>query len=316
MSFAEHIGSFNGRIAEARPDDLGAGTTSSSVGALWTATRGPMAEAMSPDASPADRQALFDRWVDALGLPLRQDVRTLGVTRYMEATETSLLLLESPETLEFTKEIAVEMTSLADRRAGRRTDARLLRELATANRRQRIILLITEIDGELQAELDARNLAAAGGVRDFVVLAQRRERTIAFHQGPLPSRPRPPRTIIVNAKEKNSVPIRDELPIFPVLEQLKRLNPGDVALLTSDANRILDVFEGVEEEDERVELSLLQDGAARRLLIIPHDGLQARPFGGGRHSLQLSLDRERWPTSDPPDETNRYCAAAVLNLRL
>ena len=73
-SFDEHIQSFDGAIDVIEPDALGAGMTGSTVAAVLRETSSEIAVAMSSDGDAAARQSLFERWIAALGLPLRDEI--------------------------------------------------------------------------------------------------------------------------------------------------------------------------------------------------------------------------------------------------
>jgi hypothetical protein len=110
-SFEDHVRSFDGTVASLGPDALGGGTTTSTVAALWSATRTAVAAAMAPGADAGARQALFDRWIRALGLPLRVDLARLSVGAVRDPSGAAVaLLLESPEPLDFTTEITATLS--------------------------------------------------------------------------------------------------------------------------------------------------------------------------------------------------------------
>ena len=104
-SFGDHIGSWDGRLAELAPDALGPGTTGATVAELWSSTAADVAAAMAAEAPSAERERVFATWVAGLGLPLRDDVTTLELSRVVEGAQTRALLIESPEALDFTEEI-------------------------------------------------------------------------------------------------------------------------------------------------------------------------------------------------------------------
>ena len=110
VSFEEHIESFNGKIDVIAPNALGAGTTASSTAALWSATQADIHTAMQLGSDPTTRQALFDRWVNELGLPLKDELTRLEISRFVSANKTELFLLESPEPLDFTEEITITLS--------------------------------------------------------------------------------------------------------------------------------------------------------------------------------------------------------------
>ena len=108
-SFEEHVGSWSGRIDDLVPDALGSGTTSATVAQLWSDTRDEVIAAMAPGAASADRERVFAAWSAALGLALKDDVTSLEVSRYVDGALTRALLIESPEPLDFTQEIAATL---------------------------------------------------------------------------------------------------------------------------------------------------------------------------------------------------------------
>ncbi|MED7924381.1 hypothetical protein SMD20_09070 [Nonomuraea sp. LP-02] len=101
-SFAEHIRSFRGALPALGPEAMGPGTTTSTVATLSAEP--------APGGDPAARQRTFDRWISALGMPVEQDVSSLRLIRYVEDGATALLLLQTPEPLDFTSETQLQLT--------------------------------------------------------------------------------------------------------------------------------------------------------------------------------------------------------------
>ena len=66
---------------------------------------------MAPGAADADRERVFAMWSSALGLALKDDVTRLEVSRWVEGAVARALLVESPEPLDFTQEIAATLTA-------------------------------------------------------------------------------------------------------------------------------------------------------------------------------------------------------------
>ena len=97
-SFDDHIQSFKGVIDVIEPDALGAGADRV-VGrdVCFSETSARMTAAMQPDGDLAARQALFERWIGALGLPLKDEVNALEVSRFVADGKSQLMLFESPE---------------------------------------------------------------------------------------------------------------------------------------------------------------------------------------------------------------------------
>src|SRR5439155_21254575 len=103
-TFHEHVLSWPGTFDVLVPDALGPGTTASTASALWAATSADVAAAMQPDAEPSARDRVFGRWTEDLGLPLKDEVPGLEISRFDVGGGTPCLLLESPEPLDFTTE--------------------------------------------------------------------------------------------------------------------------------------------------------------------------------------------------------------------
>jgi hypothetical protein len=108
-SFGDHINSFTGVFDVILPDALGPGTTTSTTTELVNSPDTAIASVMLPNADPAKRQIVFDRWVAALGLPLKDDVTSLEISRFERSGGTEFLLIESPEPLDFTEEITLRL---------------------------------------------------------------------------------------------------------------------------------------------------------------------------------------------------------------
>lgn len=108
-SFHEHVQSWRGELQTILADAMGPGTTSATVSALASSTQADVSSAMQPDAPPEARDALFARWIAGLGLPLRDEVTRLEISRFVVGTQTECLLVESPEPLDFTEEVSVTL---------------------------------------------------------------------------------------------------------------------------------------------------------------------------------------------------------------
>jgi hypothetical protein len=108
-SFTDHVGSFQAPLDVIAANALGPGTTTATTAGLYAATSGAIAAAMQPAAEAGQRQALFERWTRELGLPLRDEVNQLELSRFPGGTQVELFLLESPEPLDFTEEIQTEL---------------------------------------------------------------------------------------------------------------------------------------------------------------------------------------------------------------
>jgi hypothetical protein len=63
-------------------------------------------------------------------------------------------------------------------------------------------------------------------------------------------------------------------------------------------------------------VQVLQNGDGHRALVIPLAGSGAIALSPGRHRLTFRLTRERWPTTDLPDDLSTYVREATIALDL
>jgi len=331
-SFGDHVGSWSGRLDIAAPDALGPGSTTATVGGLWASGAADVTAAMAPGAPAAERERVFAAWTAALGLPLKDDVTALELTRVTDGDRTQALLIESPEPLDFTGEVTVGLVfrkhvgglppvhpvpplppgpirSLRDR-----LEALVATPLRPVQPRLRLpgvdetILDVEVLPAGLRLTLhpalaNAGELAVAavdeGGTAQLFrglvrpgFLPGQPALMLAHPEGPLPALPRGSELLPELA---GAVPDTVLLAARDLLALLGRfhIQPGDV--------------------DVPVPVQVLQSGDARRALVIPADG---GPFEAGRHRLTLHLSRRRWPTTDPADDVNAYQGEATVPLDL
>jgi hypothetical protein len=330
-SFTDHIGSFEGPPDIIDPDALGPGTTTTTTGALLSATSAAIGAAMEPEADPALRQTLFERWVSELGLPLKDEVNQLEISRFLDGGKTQFFLLESPEALDFTEEIRFALSrrdrvihpppvvggttgtktdKLARRKAQAREDLGFVIGAPVKTASKNALVDVTKQDGVLEIVVDTAALpdrttpllvveaAAKGGERRLVVYA-------------VPALP---------AKAKGQVRLRAEKTdeIIPDLRrsplvsaELAALQAGTFALVTRDLRKILGLF-GVTFVWTPLTTVILQDSTGKRALIVPGGSGVAKPLAAGTYRLKFDLNRQRWQTTDPPDELNQYSRSVTL----
>ncbi len=312
VSFAEHIGSFAGALAVARPNDLGPGSTITNVAGLWTATRTEITAAMLPDADATARQDLFDRWGSGLGLPIRPEVRALALTQFTQTAQPDLILLESPEPLDFTKDVTLELVRVQSQPQARvlarppRVAVRpgviataaggvLTRNFPTRlpelepDRRRAIILSVAAIKRATGSSWTRWHSlkAALSRTRSW---SQNEPQAVSFSTGARwRGRHAAPSKSSSMCWRNSALPSLDPAPPIPILKALKNLAVGVFALLNAEVTEIVDVFMPPQPEPP-IDLAVLQDGIGSRALLIPHRGAVHAPLETGTYELEI-LDR-------------------------
>lgn len=344
-SFAEHVSSWEGRLDEVAPNTLGPGTTTSTVAALWSATASEVAAVMAPTAASADRERVFARWIRELGLPLKDDVTAFELSRFAVGGQTRLLLIESPEPLDFTEEITLSLvhrrrvgpvfepptTSVGTLagvsrrvRPGRGFDERIAERLdrlvrvspppgapgGGAPRGLNGVRDAVPTAGGIRVEVDA-SLASAGEV---VVVEVGAEGTATMFRGRARATRREAQFAIVDA-EPIAGPSLGAAGMHLLARNLEEASPGSVLVLTSDLARILGHLPP-HFEDDPVDVRVIQNGDGRKAIVVPVDATGAIGLATGRYRLTARLERKRWETTDAADDLNTYESEAVLSLSL
>lgn len=336
-SFGDHMNSFQGPPDVIEPDSLGPGTTTNTTAALYGATGGQMAAAMQPEADSAVRQELFERWTRELGIPLKDEVDRLEISRFAVSGQTRLLLLESPEALDFSQEIQLRL-SRRDRvpfpfpfelaaaapppsRKVRiaRDRERLLRleagasPAATAGLKPTLLDVSPSGEGRIDLNLDLTALKeSAPGEKLVIVQALGRgaDRRLRVYAASAPAASRG--EAMVRARQTDEVKTLGPVSSL-VTSKLAKLEEGAFALLRHDLQNIFDIFRP-RFVWTALDSNVLQDATGRRALVIPVSGSGALALGPGTYRLRFDLSRNRWETSDPHDDLNRYQRTATLIL--
>lgn len=108
-TFHEHIQSWPGTLDAVGANALGAGTTTNTVAGLWSATESDVLAAMQAEADRAARDAVFGRWAKELGLPLKDEVSRVEISRLDGSGGVLAFLIESPEPIDFTQEVTATL---------------------------------------------------------------------------------------------------------------------------------------------------------------------------------------------------------------
>lgn len=92
------------------------------------------------------------------------------------------------------------------------------------------------------------------------------------------------------------------------------LRLGDRLVLDANDSFTGLVFERIETP---VDVRVLQNGGDDQILVIPVDGAgTAAPLAAGQYLLRFQMERQRWETSDAADNLNTYARETTLTLRL
>jgi len=321
-SFEEHIGSWSGRLDDLGPDLLGPGTTTATVAQLWATSSGDVTKVMDPGAAPADRERVFAGWTAGLGLATRDDVTALGLSRYVEEAQTRALLIESPEPLDFTADIAVALIGRQVRhprpprpRPPIFDERTLAHRLTTIARQPELPLPVrggrpSIADAIIDVEVDRASLrlqlhSSLANAGEVAVVVTTADGALDLYRGivrPPWLRGRPAVLVAALVGPLGHIPPGSDL-----AAELQAARPGALFLLTSDLIELIGRWDMLPVEvDVPVDVRVLQNGDARRALVIPITGGAASVLPVGPYRLTLSLARKRWETTDPTDDINSY----------
>lgn len=106
-SFAEHIASYDGLLPAMAAGAFGGAPVP--VGTVLTQHAGDITAAMAAAADPQQRQRLFDAITAALGFGLRKYPTAVSVTRLTDQNGTLGLVVESPEPISLSREVALKL---------------------------------------------------------------------------------------------------------------------------------------------------------------------------------------------------------------
>jgi hypothetical protein len=104
VSFEQHIQSSGSRTLEI-PTGAATEDEVQVISDLYTATSAEISQLVQAGADASSRSSLFQRWAEALSLPLVQQPRTLSISRLQNVSGTLLLMIEGPEPLRFSDEV-------------------------------------------------------------------------------------------------------------------------------------------------------------------------------------------------------------------
>ena len=103
-SFEQHIQS-SGNVTLVLPAGMTNPGEAQVISDLYESTQAEMQALMQKGADPLSRHTLFQRWADALMLPMVQQPQAFSISRLQDEAGTLLFVLESPEPLMFSQEL-------------------------------------------------------------------------------------------------------------------------------------------------------------------------------------------------------------------
>jgi hypothetical protein len=314
-SFAAHIQSWDGNLPELMPDDMGAGTTSTTVAALWSATAADVAQVMQPNVAPLEREALFSRWATDLGLALRAAPERTSLATFAEGTATRMIVLESPEPIDFTEEVTVTLSRVTyrvvkpvlpdafdpvlpierDKRFSGNQFSKQTSEELKSNRKamRRPEYFLKELtDAAMSEDTSPETLDTVRTLELFEVADDG----------------------VPNLRDVKTNRLEDRDTALGVRELLKERNIGDRLVIDAGELPSRALLERVETP---VEVKVLQNGVSNKALIIPVDGAgNAVEVTDGQYLLRFQMTRKRWNTSDATDDLNTYERETSVTLRI
>ena len=313
-SFAEHLGSFDGTAGTLSTGALG-GTPLAGAVALGKALAG-RAAVMASSADPQQRQMAFDALLTDLCIGLREGPLAVSIDRIFDSTGTLGLLLQSPDPISFTRDVALKLT--------RRTRVWVPGRRLWPFKFDRGPSVLNH--GSHLAEFEAARLAALAPGREQRMAADAEAlhvlHSVEFSVSGLRlsgRRKLEPNDRIVRANERSDgtwievygAPdggVARLLETGPAASFTRRSDLGPAALFKPGQFGLFNphrpiVFGQWENRDVAVPLVALSNGVeTAALLLSPTAALLA----AGRYTLTFTFDRDRWLTSVPGDPEQHY----------
>jgi hypothetical protein len=349
-SFPEHIGTFSGAIDELAPEMLGVGTSPSAPAAIFS--RSEIVTAMKPETLPEERQAVFEKWIQGAGVPIKADVQKLELSSYRVGNQSWFLLLESPEALDFTEEITCALTRRTWVSSSPTRPSRPFEALGPRIDRQRPSSAPSAAVRASRDALRAGVLARESAAGSAFVAGAKTEPILVIHDavksGPglritveATEAARPAGRLIFAETGEDSASTRyfiashgklaagapvvlDALPMQPPPDWTpppkpvipEGIKPGAIWGVTLDLVPVTPVFPTGNYVWQPVGLLPLQDATGRRALLFPLAGDGIAALASASYRLELTLSRLRWHTTSVADTTNHYNDSATMTFQL
>lgn len=331
VSFEQHIQSAGNRTYHLLPEDLAGGDKVQTIADLYAATSSEIVPLMQPGADAALRLSLFQRWAEAISLPLVQQPQALTITRLEAEAGTALILLESPEPLRFSEELVLtvekETTGLPP--APPPPGIRALEPLIPPELQALEERFEQEVRGVRAIEIRQDRVFVAMGNRLLQRLPQapRYALTALPHAGRLKyflfelsfAAISPDLTRVTGLlRDENSFHVIFHSALIQALgEMIRNIQANGLFLLDNQGALIEELLLPDLSAPSFVPqfFRLLGNGNETRALLIPLDGPDGSPttWTGGKYRFHFQLDRKRY-RQETPDPHAAYQRDAGLEL--
>lgn len=310
-SFATHLSSWDGTLPALNAGALGAVPTP--IATVLTAHATDLPGLMAAATDPQERQRAFDAIVSALGIGLRKNNITVTVTRLTDANGTFGLALESPEPISLTRDVTltliqhtrvwipgptppprpgpVQFTTLAlpsplttnpVQTGSEPTASADLSQLTFGTQR----ITETAPTGLAPGDLVASVMTGPNGTRIDIYDPPAAGGALRETLTPAQAARQPAYTAIAN------------------------LPPGVITVIKPGGATGPVIGGHWIEKDTVIAITTLSNGDETKMLL-----LSSTPLGPGDFTLQLVLDRDRWPISTGSDPEQHYHDKATLSLQ-
>ena len=305
-SFAEHLDSYDGSLPTLATGALG-GTPMTAASVMATNAAG-IASVMQAAADPQARQKLFDSVIGALAIGLRKAPTAVSITRLTDAGSTFGLLIESPEPISVTRDVALTITQHVSRWIPGPVvwptvplGAIAFSSIATAPPQNE-----GEIVSGLQFEAGA--VAASSSVSGLGT-ADRIARVVSAPHGPAVE--------VYASPQMGNGKAGQLLETVPLAEAQKRPDlTGVVGKQVGSVGIVYTVGPAYwghwEEDDVPVPIVNLSNGAETAILVLSQGGA---PLASGDYTVHAVLDRDRWASTTSSDPEQHYHDERDLSLQ-
>jgi hypothetical protein len=298
QSFTEHVQSWDGALLEMA--EGAAGVSSAAISDLFTTDAPAIAAAMQIASDPQVRQSLFQKWVTALALPLRQKPVALGLSRWTSSTGTQAIVIESPEPISFVREVSIALIQHVPQPAWHpfgdlAVQAMLTHLQFTGN----FVTIPFAMARFLAGDMIVRVTQPAAGPTFAIYSAPQRSFLTV-----LPGR----------LKEVITPPPGTQ----PELDPLRNYPNGAIVLMRQGvpiAAIAPGFVNGPSVIDRPIAVVVFDNGPETAALLIPVTaaGMLA-PLASGKYTLHLAMSRKRWREASSPDPESLYAQQQVLDL--